>query len=451
MRIGSRRRLGAQPFELAEHLRDAEVDEPVGCGDAAPRVLVVVDTEGEAARAGQDGVEQLLARLEPFAVEARPLQTLGEAQRAAVRRAPQDRRARRAIWKRRPEGSIEHDRCECTECRVGRRRREERLGERGAARRRSRPQWSELLVGHCAECLDQTGVDLRLRQRAGERFDDGPAEVEHVLREVEVEERRLVLLVLRLGRQHIVGESRRLRHGDVDDDEQLERPERLTHALAVGDRVRGVARLDEHGAVAGGVVGEDLVGDDVARHEARDDLCAHDGCGLQDLAAFVHAADKGNEARRCVLRAGLAEVPREQPYELLEVAAERGVERHLHTEVFEDGHARGSCDATGRAAQQFLVDAADAGVVGDRDRAESGRHVVVAARVLIHPAPLHEALLDDHGAQGGEAPGIGAGLHLEVEVGEVSGLGLARIDHDHRALGVGRDLLKRGAGVGHAV
>ena len=97
------------------------------------------------------------------------------------------------------------------------------------------------------------------------------AEVEVVVRELEVEERRLRLLELRRRRQHVVGELRGLGHGDVDDDDELERVERLAHARPVGERVGRVGRLDEHRPVAVGVIGEDLLGDHVARHEPGDD------------------------------------------------------------------------------------------------------------------------------------------------------------------------------------
>ena len=85
--------------------------------------------------------------------------------------------------------------------------------------------------------------------------------MEGVVRELEVEERRLRLLELARRGQDVVGEPRRLGHRDVDDDEQVERLERLAEPLRVGQRVRGVAALDDHRPEAVGVVGEDLVGD----------------------------------------------------------------------------------------------------------------------------------------------------------------------------------------------
>ena len=92
-----------------------------------------------------------------------------------------------------------------------------------------------------------------------------------VVGELEVEERRLRLLVLARGRQHVVGVARRLGHRDVDHDHELERVERLGEALRVGERVRRVGALDDHRAEAVRVVGEDLVGDHVAGHEPADD------------------------------------------------------------------------------------------------------------------------------------------------------------------------------------
>ena len=59
------------------------------------------------------------------------------------------------------------------------------------------PQRARSVAVEEAERLDESGVDLRLGQRTVGRVEHRPAEVEHVLREVEVEERRLELLVLR--------------------------------------------------------------------------------------------------------------------------------------------------------------------------------------------------------------------------------------------------------------
>ena len=193
-----------------------------------------------------------------------------------MRRAPQDRRRRGAVGQRRAERAVEHDRRERAEVRVGRGRLEERGGERLAARPRPRRAAARVGVGQRAERLDEPGVDLGLGQHALGRRQHRLAQVEHVVREVEVEERRLPLLELRLRRQHVVGQAGGLGHRDVDHDDQLERLERLAHPAAVGERVRRVAALDEHRPVAARVVGEDLVGDHVARHEPADDLRAGD-------------------------------------------------------------------------------------------------------------------------------------------------------------------------------
>ena len=77
--------------------------------------------------------------------------------------------------------------------------------------------------------------------------------------EAAAEERGLPLLVLRGGGQHVVCELCGLRHGHVDHHDQVESPERLAHALAVGQRVHRVAALYECGAEAVGMVREDLV------------------------------------------------------------------------------------------------------------------------------------------------------------------------------------------------
>ena len=114
-------------------------------------------------------------------------------------------------------------------------------------------------------------MDLRLGQRTVGRFENWPAELEDVLREVEVEEGGLELLVLRGGGQHVVRLSCGLGHEHVDADAHVEASHRFAHALAVGDRVQRVARLDDHRPVAVRVIGEDLLGDHVAGDEATDE------------------------------------------------------------------------------------------------------------------------------------------------------------------------------------
>ncbi len=74
--------------------------------------------------------------------------------------------------------------------------------------------------------------------------------MEVVVRELEVEEGRLGLLELARDRQHVVREPRRLGEGDVDHHHEVERRERLAHAHAVGERMRGIAALDQHRAEA---------------------------------------------------------------------------------------------------------------------------------------------------------------------------------------------------------
>jgi hypothetical protein len=84
------------------------------------------------------------------------------------------------------------------------------------------------------------------------------------LGKLEVEEDRLDLLELAPNRQHVVRQPRRLGEGHVDHHHELERGERLAHARAVGDGMRGIAALDQHCAKALGVIGEDLLGNQVA-------------------------------------------------------------------------------------------------------------------------------------------------------------------------------------------
>ena len=95
------------------------------------------------------------------------------------------------------------------------------------------------------------------------------AQMKCVVRELQIEERRLGLLELAGRGQHIVGEPGRLRHRDVDDHHQLQRLERLAARSRIGQRVRGVAALDDHRPEPVGMIGQDLLRHNVATAPGR--------------------------------------------------------------------------------------------------------------------------------------------------------------------------------------
>jgi hypothetical protein len=64
---------------------------------------------------------------------------------------------------------------------------------------------------------------------------------------------------------------------------------------------------------------------------------------------------------------------------------------------------------------------------------------------------VDEVFLDDDAEDAGQAPGVGAGADLQVDVGQIRRLGAHRIDDDHAAGGVSGDLLEHRAGAGNAV
>ena len=70
-------------------------------------------------------------------------------------------------------------------------------------------------------------------------------------------------------------------------------------------------------------------------------------------------------------------------------------------------------------------------------------HVAEAVGVGGEPVARNQILLDQHRDQRGEQPRVGAGLHLEVDVRDLRGLGAARVHHDQAARGVLRDLAQR--------
>ncbi len=205
----------------------------------------------------------------------------------------------------------------------------------------------EIGVGDRAERFDEPRMDLGLGQRSGRRREQRTPEMEVVAREVEVEERRLGLLELRRGREDVVREPRGLGHRDVDHDQRVERGHRLAHPLRIGERVRGIRGLDDHRAIALGVIREDLVGDHVARHEPADDPSAGDGADVLGLA--VTDVD---EHRRDEVRARLAEATGQCDQQAMQVADQRGLVVHLHTEILEARERARLADRPSRAANQ---------------------------------------------------------------------------------------------------
>ena len=69
------------------------------------------------------------------------------------------------------------------------------------------PAGGQIDVVDDAELAHQPGPDLRLRERAVSRLEQTVAEVKGVVRELQIEERRLAFPELAGRRQHVVGQS----------------------------------------------------------------------------------------------------------------------------------------------------------------------------------------------------------------------------------------------------
>ena len=127
------------------------------------------------------------------------------------------------------------------------------------------------------------------------------------------------------------------------------------------------------------------------------------------------------------------------------------METHLHPQVLEEGDTLRDRDASRRTADHRLVDAAPVGVVADVEAAEQLFDLDQSVSMVIEPGPIDQPLLDQHCHHRREAERVGAGAHLEVEVGELGGLGPTRIEDNHAACGIVGDLFQHRAGVGDAV
>src|SRR5262247_1609141 len=197
------------------------------------------------------------------------------------------------------------------------------------------------------------------------------------------------------------------------------------------------------------MIGEDLVGDDVARDQAREDSCAHlrapgRRARIQLVATRAH---DGHEGRGRILSARLAEMAGEEPHDFFEIAHEGRMPVHLDTEILEDGDARRSGDAPrGRAHERFL-DATDPTKVGDRHGGERRDDVLETRGMHAEPRGVDEVLLEEDGAHGRQQPRITSWPYLEMKVGELRRLRTPWINDDERAGRVLRDVAQGEPGV----
>ena len=274
-----------------------------------------------------------------------------------------------------------------------------------------------------------------------QRFEQPMAQLERVVRELQIEERGFGLLELGGGRQHVMGQSRGLGHRDVDDHQQLQRFERLSARRRIRQRVSGIAALHDHRPEPVGVIGQDLLRHRVTGDQAGDDRCA----GHRGATHPAAVAEQGRERRMQMLSTGFGEVPGQDPQQFVEVGAQCAVRRLLHAEVLEHRDAFRARDPARRRTQQLRVHTAALGVILDRHVAQHFSDRFGAIDVLCQKRFVAEVFLDQHGGQRGQAPRIGARLDPQVEVGHLRGVGDHRIDDDHRALRVAGDLVEHRA------
>jgi hypothetical protein len=185
------------------------------------------------------------------------------------------------------------------------------------------------------------------------------------------------------------------------------------------------------------MIGEDLVGDHVARHQPGQDPRARDrGTPHPRVAEQVH------ERRVQVHSPGIAEVPGQDPEHPIDVGAKRAVRSLLNPEVLECRHALCTRDPARGGSDQRLVNSAVARVARNVDAGEHLQHGLRAARVRREELVIDQILLHEHADHRRQAPGVRAGPHPQVVVGELRRIRKHGVHHDHRPLGVLGDLVQ---------
>ena len=215
------------------------------------------------------------------------------------------------------------------------------------------------------------------------------------MREFEVEKSRFRLFELTGDGQNVMREPGRFGHGHIDHHHQLERRERLPHAVAVGQGMHRIATFDDEGAKTFRVIGEDLFGDDVAGHQSTDD--ARPGDRRAPRVGFgAGAAEQRHHRRRAVGRALFAEIAGEQDEQFVQVGHQRGMAVHLHAEVFEAGHAAGRGQAAGGIPDLIFGYPTFVAGRGHIERGKMRQHLVQTLGVGGQPILRQQVFLHQH-------------------------------------------------------
>ena len=141
----------------------------------------------------------------------------------------------------------------------------------------------------------------------------------------------------------------------------------------------------------------------------------------------------------------------QRPQQLVEIAGEGRVEVHLNAQILINRHTGRRSDTASNRADQVGVDIADGRVSVDIDADQMRRQFVEPGAVFGQPRSVDEVFLKEYGGQRREAPGIGSGTNRQVVVSEFCGFAAARVDDDHRAVGIAGDLFERPSGLRDAV
>jgi len=124
--------------------------------------------------------------------------------------------------------------------------------------------------GDQSQAIGEAQMDLPQLQGFPFRFDDRPAHLEVYPRKGHGEEGAVPGLISRPRREDIVGQSGRLRHGQLGGHEEIQTFEGLLVGLCVGIGTEGMGAGDDDGPQALGVIGQDFLGHGGGRETAYD-------------------------------------------------------------------------------------------------------------------------------------------------------------------------------------
>ena len=192
------------------------------------------------------------------------------------------------------------------------------------------------------------------------------------------------------------------------------------------------------------MIGQNFFGHFVTGDQTGDDPATQNGRGffwpwrvlwLFALGISTRVGDL-KQRHRNIVPALLANIARQHPQHAVQITRYGRVDILLKTQILKERCRAGRGHASSGSADQVKRHAADTAVLFKVDLAEMIADFLEPAHTFGDEFPVLYPLLDQHSDQRRQQPAVSARLKLQMKVGHLGRFGHARVNHDHRALGV---------------